>query len=148
MSSMIETARSGRSTCRHCSKPIVAGELRLGAQDAKRSRPGKPSYRWYHLMCATIAMPNSLGAALGEFEGEVENRAALEAELNKERPPIPIGAEAYDEKGEVGEVVWFGKSRYDESMRVGLKLASGQTLWLPAAEVTLLGSSPDYESSP
>lgn len=138
MSSVIETARSGRSTCRHCNKAIEAGALRLGAPDTKRSRPGKPSYRWYHLMCATVAMPVSLEAALAEFNGEIDNRAALEAELARERPPIPVGAEAYDDKGEVGEVVWFGKSRYDESMRVGLKLASGQTIWLPATEVTVL----------
>lgn len=138
---VIETARSGRSSCRRCGTIIDAGTLRFGAVDPRRSQPGKPSYRWYHLVCATKAMPVSFAATLEAHEGDVPQREALMAEMRQAAPDIPVGTEAYNEAGEAGEVIWFGKSRYDESMRVGLKLVTGEVLWLPASEVTVLRAS-------
>lgn len=44
----IETAKSGRSSCRTCEKPIAKNELRLGEPTLYE---GHVSYRWHHLRC-------------------------------------------------------------------------------------------------
>ncbi len=45
----VETAPSGRSTCRSCGEKIARGELRLGFADASGDYD---VYRWHHLHCA------------------------------------------------------------------------------------------------
>ena len=44
----IETAKSGRASCRTCGKLIAIGDLRLGEPSVYE---GHVSYRWHHLKC-------------------------------------------------------------------------------------------------
>ena len=59
----VEPAKSGRSTCKTCSKAIQKDELRLGEPSVY---DGHVSYRWHHLKCAA-QMIN--GTTLDRLEG-------------------------------------------------------------------------------
>ena len=56
MPTKIERARSGRSRCGQCHKPIADGELRFGRPWSGELPPpevlSKISFRWFHLRCA------------------------------------------------------------------------------------------------
>lgn len=75
MKSVIESARSGRATCRKCKEPLPKGELRFGmeAQTARGT-----TMQWYHLACAakTKKVAARFIEDLSAYEGEVPDRAA------------------------------------------------------------------------
>ncbi|KAL6845120.1 hypothetical protein ACP4OV_024615 [Aristida adscensionis] len=50
----VEYAKSGRSTCKGCSRAIASGALRLGA--SARDPRGFDSTKWYHLACFPAAL--------------------------------------------------------------------------------------------
>jgi Poly(ADP-ribose) polymerase and DNA-Ligase Zn-finger region len=94
MADTIEIAKSGRATCRACRKPIAKGELRFGEETANQfGDAGDMSFRWHHMTCAADKLSDRLRAALGTFDGEVPDKAALEARMAeadaKKPPPFP-----------------------------------------------------------
>lgn len=99
MAHTIEVAKSGRATCRSCRSAIGKGELRFGEEmPSQFGDLGDTTFRWHHLKCAAEKLPIELRAALGSFEGEVPDRAALEATMSEaERnlpPPFPYADKA------------------------------------------------------
>jgi len=77
MANVIEEAKSGRASCRTCKKTITKGELRLGVETTTQFSD-TPSMQWHHLLCAAGKLPGELRTALGEYAGEVANRAELD----------------------------------------------------------------------
>jgi hypothetical protein len=80
----IELAKSGRASCRSCSKPIAKGERRFGEEMPNPyGDAGSVSYRWHHLLCAAKERPSQLKQALArdeaDFPGREEALAALAA---------------------------------------------------------------------
>lgn len=51
----VEYAKSGRSTCKGCSKDIAKGSLRLGA--SFHDPRGYESTKWYHVACFPTSYP-------------------------------------------------------------------------------------------
>ena len=80
MANVIEEAKSGRASCRTCKKAIAKGELRLGVEQMTQFSD-TPSMQWHHLMCAAQKLPGELKSALAAFEGELPNRAEVEAAM-------------------------------------------------------------------
>jgi hypothetical protein len=78
MPHIIETAKSGRASCRTCKKPIAKGELRLGEEVANQFAAGEMTHVWHHLECAAKKKPGPLKAALESTAVEVPNKAELE----------------------------------------------------------------------
>ncbi len=99
MAHIIEIAKSGRASCRTCRKPIAKGELRFGEETTNQfGDAGDAAYRWHHLACAAQKLTDELRSALATYEGEVSDRASLEAmmaeaEANKP-PPFPYADKA------------------------------------------------------
>jgi poly [ADP-ribose] polymerase len=80
MSDMIEVAKSGRAACRTCKSPIPKGDLRFGEEFANQfSVDGEMGHRWHHMKCAAEKLPNKLKDAMAAYEGEIPNRAELDA---------------------------------------------------------------------
>jgi hypothetical protein len=109
----IEVAKSGRSSCQTCDKPIAAGDLRLAeafvhihgglSRQYRNARSGKPrdsSYdddyrpreysaandvaaRFHHLSCAAAKLPYVLKSALAATKLEIVDRAELERAIEK-----------------------------------------------------------------
>lgn len=82
MSHRIETAPSGRATCKTCGNTIAKGDLRLGEEYPSQFGSNGMAIRWHHLGCAAGKLPTILREALGAYEGEVPNRDALETAMN------------------------------------------------------------------
>jgi Poly(ADP-ribose) polymerase and DNA-Ligase Zn-finger region len=80
MAETIETAKTGRARCRGCRQPIEKGSLRFGEEQPSAFAEGM-QWAWYHLPCAAKQKPVPMKAALAAFEGEVPDRAALEAAM-------------------------------------------------------------------
>lgn len=75
----IEPAKSGRSTCRTCSKTIEKGELRVGEPSIF---DGHVSYGWHHLKCAARLLKGSkLDALAGYEELTKEQKAEVQKEV-------------------------------------------------------------------
>jgi poly [ADP-ribose] polymerase len=90
----IETAKSGRATCRACRKPIAKGELRFGLEGTGGfAETDAPTFMWHHLECAAKKHPDEMREELGRYEGEVPGRDAIEAKLAEAEaakpPPFP-----------------------------------------------------------
>jgi hypothetical protein len=82
MGHMIEIAKTGRATCRTCKKPVGKGELRFGEETVNAfSTSGEMTFRWHHLLCAAGSMPDFVKQALGTFQGDIPNRAEVDAAL-------------------------------------------------------------------
>ena len=79
MANHIEEAKSGRVSCRTCKKAIGKGELRLGVEVA--SQFSDATVQWHHLACAAEKLPVELKEGLASYEGDVPDRAALEATM-------------------------------------------------------------------
>ena len=79
--SKIETAATGRATCRACRKPIAKGELRFGEEVGSAGFDGNMTL-WFHLACAAAKRPEQLGPVLAKYKKAIPDRAALEASLD------------------------------------------------------------------
>jgi hypothetical protein len=80
MAETIEIAKTGRAKCRACRLAIEKGALRFGEEQPSAFAEGMQMV-WYHLPCAAKSKPVALQSALAAFEGEVPDRAALEAAM-------------------------------------------------------------------
>jgi hypothetical protein len=73
---VLELASSGRAKCRGCGRAIAKGELRFGESLPNAYAEGEALY-WFHPVCAACMRPEKLGALLGAFEGNIEDREWL-----------------------------------------------------------------------
>ena len=99
MAHKIEPAPTGRASCRGCKQTIAKiakGELRFGEEFQNAySEDGGMSFRYWHLACAATKLANELRATLTSYEGEVADRAALEALVESHvRPEFPYAERA------------------------------------------------------
>jgi len=60
---VIETAKSGRASCRGCGRSIARGELRFGESLPNAYAEGESLF-WFHLVCAACMRPGKFGLAL------------------------------------------------------------------------------------
>ncbi len=92
----IEVSPSGRASCRGCKQTIAKGVLRFGEEFASPyGEEGGTSYRYWHLPCAATKLANELGPVLAAYEGEVEDRAGLQALIAEHmRPELPFAEHA------------------------------------------------------
>jgi Poly(ADP-ribose) polymerase and DNA-Ligase Zn-finger region len=82
MAHTIEVAKSGRASCKACKQSIAKGDLRFGEEfNNQFSDSGGTSYRWHHLACAAKKLPLALKGALELYDGEVPNRAEIDATI-------------------------------------------------------------------
>ena len=86
MAHHIEVAASGRATCKTCKQRIDKDTLRLGEEYASQFGEGGMAVRWHHLACGADALPAVLREAMTSYEGEIPDRAALEAKLASAKP--------------------------------------------------------------
>jgi hypothetical protein len=96
MAHKVESAPSGRATCRGCKEAIVKGALRFGEEFLNPySEDGGLAFRYWHLPCAAEKLANELGAALKTYEGPVEDRESIEATIAAHfRPEMPYAERA------------------------------------------------------
>lgn len=80
MAESIEIAKTGRAKCRTCRQAIEKGTLRFGEEQPSAFSEGMQMV-WFHLACAAGKKPVPVRTALAAFEGEVPDRAAIEAAL-------------------------------------------------------------------
>jgi len=66
VSDVIETAKSGRASCRGCGRSIARGELRFGEALPNAYAEGESLF-WFHLVCAACMRPGKFGPALEVF---------------------------------------------------------------------------------
>jgi hypothetical protein len=87
----IDVAPTGRASCRACKQPIAKGTPRFGEEFANPySDEGTTSYRYWHLACAATKLANELAPVLAAYEGPLEDRVALEAQIAQHmRPEMP-----------------------------------------------------------
>jgi len=92
----IEVSPSGRASCRGCKQTIAKGVLRFGEEFANPySDEGTASFRYWHLPCAAARLANELRPVLAAYEGEVEDRAGLDAIIAQHlRPEMPFAEAA------------------------------------------------------
>ncbi|MGC4121920.1 MAG: hypothetical protein QM765_46530 [Myxococcales bacterium] len=153
---VIEPAASGRAACRGCRTAIAEGELRFGEELVHQSTPGHPKYHWYHLRCAARALPYSFGPVLKSCPREIAEREALLSLLPADAIEAPAPAQAStpastlrgqrvriletakEGAGREGEVVWHGRSKYGDEMRVGVKDEAGTVHWVDEDQVQRL----------
>jgi hypothetical protein len=91
MAHKIETAPTGRASCRGCKQTIAKGELRFGEEFQNAySEDGGMSFRYWHLKCAATKMANELQVAMRTYEGEIPERDEIEALVASHiRPEMP-----------------------------------------------------------
>jgi hypothetical protein len=77
MAHMIESAKSGRASCRTCKTTITKGELRMGEEVANAFSPGEMTFNWHHLHCAAKKKPSVLKQALETTEVEIPDKDEL-----------------------------------------------------------------------
>jgi hypothetical protein len=96
MAHRVELAPSGRASCRGCKQSIEKGIPRFAEEYASPySEDGAMAFRYWHLHCAAPKLANELAAALGAYQGPIEDRAALEALVAAHvRPPMPYAEHA------------------------------------------------------
>jgi hypothetical protein len=96
MPHVFEPASTGRSKCRGCGQPIAKGEIRFGERLPNPFAEGEVTH-WFHTLCAAYKRPEPIVQALGESQGDVPDRQALEAaaqrSLAQHRLPRIDGAE-------------------------------------------------------
>jgi poly [ADP-ribose] polymerase len=109
MADVIEVAKSARAMCRTCRAAIAKGELRFGEEVPSAFGDGSGTTRlWHHLPCAAKKKPEKLRVALASFDGEVPDRAALDAAIAVNEPkqkPIhfPYAERASTSRSRCGE---------------------------------------------
>jgi hypothetical protein len=92
----VELAPTGRASCRGCKQPLEKGKIRFAEEFANAySEDGGMSFRYWHLACAATKLANELAPALSAYEGEVEDRATIEALVAEHaKPPMPFAEHA------------------------------------------------------
>jgi hypothetical protein len=80
----IEPAKTSRSKCVTCDKPIEQGVARLSEETRDIGIPTL-IHRYYHLRCALAVVPDVLRRALGDVRGgvEIEGLEQLQAKLDE-----------------------------------------------------------------
>lgn len=90
MAHIIETAKSGRASCKVCKETIEKGDLRLGEEFPNPFSEGSLSYRWHHLLCGAKKKPTVLEQALIDCDLEVPDKDELlkliQENKSKEKP--------------------------------------------------------------
>ncbi|MCA9672672.1 MAG: hypothetical protein KC503_44060 [Myxococcales bacterium] len=103
MPHMIEPAKSGRAACRKCKKKIEKGQLRFGlAMENAFSDSGEPSYRWFHLECASQTKPVELGQAISSYDGELPDKDKLEQAIAANKKKVKPSSYPYGERSPSG----------------------------------------------
>lgn len=102
MGHIIETAKTGRAKCRKCRESIAKGLLRFGHEVPNDFAEGELTHRWYHLACAAKAQPLELALGLAEHEGEIPERAELEAEIAINKKKVKPSTFPYAERAPSG----------------------------------------------
>ncbi len=86
--SVVEIAKSGRASCRGCGERIAKDLPRFGEEVTNNfSEDGGTSYRWWHVGCAAKKVANELRTALKSFDGEIPDRAAVDALIAEHAHP-------------------------------------------------------------
>lgn len=92
---IVEKARSGRSRCKACRRPIALGKWRVGRLV---EGPFGPGYLWHHLSCAARRYPDEVRQLLeresDRLEGlptpdELAREAERRSRSQRERPEPP-----------------------------------------------------------
>lgn len=96
MSDVIETAKSGRASCRGCGRSIARGELRFGESLPNAYAEGESLF-WFHLVCAACMRPGKFGPALEICSQPIPDsewlRQAVSVGLAHERLPRLVRVE-------------------------------------------------------
>ncbi len=88
MANTIDIAKTGRATCRGCGEKIAKDTVRYGEEVANTSSDdGGTSYRWLHLACAAKKHANDLRKVMAAYEGEIPDRAAIDAIIAENAHP-------------------------------------------------------------
>ena len=94
MAHKIEVAPTGRATCRGCKKTIAKGELRFGEEyQSPYAEDGGLAYRYWHLPCAATKLANELRETLPSYDGDIPERAELDALVESHARPVMPYAE-------------------------------------------------------
>jgi hypothetical protein len=99
MPDVVEQAKSGRAKCRGCGEKIAKDELRFGeaVPNPYDDEEGATTLHWFHLTCGAHKRAEKVRDALAEFDGDVPDRASLDAiiELGVRNPKLALvrGAE-------------------------------------------------------
>lgn len=103
MTHTIEIAKSGRASCKTCKQPIAKDELRFGEETVNQfSDSGGTSYRWHHLPCAAKKLPMALKSALDAYEGDVPDRAGLDATIEASKAKAKPASFPYADRAATG----------------------------------------------
>lgn len=73
----IESAKTGRASCRTCKTTIDKGTLRFGEEVPNAFSPGEMTFQWHHLPCAAEKKPSALKQALESTDVEVADKEEL-----------------------------------------------------------------------
>lgn len=87
----LEVSPSGRATCRTCKTAIAKDVLRFGNSVPDTFSGAGFRLEWHHVACAVTKFPEALGEALTKYEGDVPDRAVLEAQILKASQPREDG---------------------------------------------------------
>jgi hypothetical protein len=92
----LEVATTARARCRGCKEAIAKGEVRFGEEFKNPySEDGGMSYRYWHLRCAAQKLANDLRPALAAYEGDVPDKAEIEALIVQHlKPEMPFAERA------------------------------------------------------
>jgi hypothetical protein len=92
----VESAPSGRASCRGCKQPIAKGTPRFAEEfQSPYSEEGGLSFRYWHLACAATKLANELAVALAAYDGPAPDRASVEALIAEHiRPEMPYAERA------------------------------------------------------
>lgn len=77
MPHMIESAKSGRASCRSCKQTIAKGDLRFGEEVPNQFAAGEMTYSWHHLPCAAQKKPSALKLALDTTDVDIPDKPSL-----------------------------------------------------------------------
>jgi hypothetical protein len=103
MAHTIEVAKSGRASCKTCKQSIAKGDLRFGEEFVNQfTDSGGTSYRWHHLACAAKKLPMALKGALEAFDGDVPNRAELDATIETSKAKAKPASFPYADRAATG----------------------------------------------
>jgi len=147
-SHVIEPARSGRSTCATCGKPIVDGELRLSeayvTDDGKWARSHRNARslrhrefadnsgsadrmysvnpdvwtRFHHLPCAAQHQPYKLQSALAGTSQDIANRAELEAMIHHALSAVDAAEENPETRDEYARFIATLREGPDDDLQL------------------------------